>query len=394
MIRQVLILFLLLCLSLSSGAVNLDIALFYRHDITGLSFQAASGEYRLKGDYDHLGDYKPGVRFSISAKDGKVLISKGDSTLGTFRAIAFRGESFKNSFQIKPENTDIQKRIYDDDLKVLAEGEYLKIINHVGLEHYVAGVVQSEGGGSSNDVEFYQVQAITCRTYALNNHRKHLDKGFNLCDDVHCQVYKGKAQNSDILLAAMRTSGEVIIDESKRMISASFHSNCGGQTMNSEDVWSIATPYLKSVRDTFCSDMPHSSWKYKMPKNEWLEYLKKKHDYNLSKEGALDKVLAFQQENRKVFLADSIPLKAIRRDMDLNSTFFSISVQDSMVVFDGKGFGHGVGMCQEGAINMVKKGYSYKDIIHYYYRNVQIVNFHELPYLLEEFNKDNQEKVF
>ncbi|MGM0613139.1 MAG: SpoIID/LytB domain-containing protein [Bacteroidota bacterium] len=394
MLKQIILFFFSLLLSVSAYAVNLDVALFYQQDITSISLQATSGKYRLKGDYDHLGTYSPGVQLYIKAEDGRVLVTTADSVLGDYHAIAFRGESFMNSFRINPGNSNLSGRMYDDDLKITADGGYLKIVNHVGLEHYVAGVVQSEGGGSSKDVEFYQVQAITCRTYALNNHKKHAEEGFNLCDGVHCQVYKGKAKNSDILLAAMRTSGEVITDESKRMISASFHSNCGGQTVNSEDVWSIATPYLKSIKDTFCSDMPHAKWTYKMQKSEWLKYLENNYDYDLTEDGALDKILAFEQDQRKIFLADSIPLKKIRRDLDLKSTLFSVSVKDSMIVFNGKGFGHGVGMCQEGAINMVRKGYTYKDIIHYYYKNVKIVNYHELPYLLEEFNKKAQKQAF
>ena len=394
MIKQIITLFFVLLLSYTSMAVNLDVALFYQQDITSLSLQATSGKYRLKGDYTHLGDYSPGSQIDLKAQNGKVQVTIKDSVFGNYHAIAFRGESFMNSFQINPENSSLSKRLYDDDLKITATGGYLKIINHVGLEHYVAGVVQSEGGGSSKDVEFYQVQAITCRTYALNNHKKHTEEGFNLCDGVHCQVYKGKAKNSDILLAAMRTSGEVITDESKRMISASFHSNCGGQTVNSEDVWSIATPYLKSIRDTFCVEMPHAEWNFEMPKKEWLKYLEDTFDYDVSEEGALDEVLAFSQDKRKIFMADSIPLKKIRSDLNLNSTYFSLSVQDSMVVFEGKGFGHGVGMCQEGAINMVRQGYSYEDIIHYYYKNVEIVNYHELPYLLEEFNKQVKKQAF
>lgn len=394
MVLRTLLLTVVMLFTLSASALHLDVAIFYQQEVTAVSLESASGKYRLKGDYDHLGYYSPGTKLRIQAEKDQVRVHLGDSLLGLFRAIAFRGEGFMNSFRIKPLNLNMPTRVYDDDIKITASGGFLKLINHVGLEHYVAGVVQSEGGGSSKDVEFYQVQAITCRTYALNNHRKHLEEGFNLCDDVHCQAYKGKCVNSDILLATMRTSGEVIIDDSKRMISASFHSNCGGQTINSENVWSIATPYLKSIRDTFCCDMPHARWAHRMEKEKWLAYLQQKFSYDITKPGALDSVLAFKQANRRVYLAGDIPLKRIRYDLKLRSTFFSIHVEDNQVVFTGKGFGHGVGMCQEGAIKMAHLGYSYADIIHFYYRNVRIVNYHELPYLLEEFREQSQKTAF
>ncbi|MFO8087612.1 MAG: SpoIID/LytB domain-containing protein [Bacteroidales bacterium] len=394
MLYRLLFVVFLTLYSVSLHALHLDIALFYSRDVTEVEFSSVSGEYRLKGDYDHLGIHRAGAVFKAVAIKNRIHIYKNDSLLGNYRAMAFRGESFMNSFRIDPKLLDIDPRIYDNDLKLIAQKGKLQIINHVELELYVAGVVQAEGGGSSKDVEFYQVQAITCRTYALNNHRKHLHEGFHLCDGVHCQVYKGKAVNSNILLATMRTSGEVITDNEQQMISASFHSNCGGQTMNSEQVWSIATPYLKSLRDTFCQTMPNAKWLKRMPQNEWLDYLKEKFSYDISGQGALDAVLAFQQNERKEFLAHHIPLKTIRSDLNMRSTFFEISVDGNDVVFEGRGYGHGVGLCQEGAIKMAELGYSYTDIIHYYYQNVDIVNYHNLPYLIEEFRSQKNHSSF
>ena len=164
--------------------------------------------------------------------------------------------------------------------------------------------------------------------------------------------------------------------------------------MNSEDVWSIPTPYLKSVKDTFCRHMPNATWTYSMPKSKWLKYLQKKYDYDISKPGALDSVLIFEQNERKRFLAPNIPLKTIRYDLNLKSAFFDIHVKNNTMVFKGRGYGHGVGLCQEGAINMAHLGYSYRDIIHYYYRNVQIVNYHKLPYLLDELLGDSDKTPF
>ncbi len=394
MLARLLLNIILITCFTTAAAVELNIAIYHQSSITAVDLESASGKYRLKGDYDHLGHYMPGTGLHIKADNNRVLVFRNDTLLGDYHAVAFRGEGFMNSFRINPGNTLMEERVYDDDIRITAKAGFLRMINHVGLEHYVAGVVQSEGGGSSKDVEFYQVQAITCRTYALNNYRKHLGEGFNLCDAVHCQVYKGKCVNSDILLATMRTSGEVVVNENKQMISASFHSNCGGQTINSEDVWSIATPYLKSIRDTFCCDMPHAHWTHELPRDQWLNYLEQRFNYKPENNGERDSVLMFSQKNRRVNLAVDIPLKTVRNDLGLKSTFFEIREEGDKVIFTGKGFGHGVGMCQEGAIKMAHLGYSYRDIIHFYYRNVRIVNYHELPYLLEEFRQEQKKSNF
>src|SRR5208337_2379392 len=97
-------------------------------------------------------------------------------------------------------------------------------------------------------------------TYALKNSRKHITEGYNLCDMVHCEVYKGRCTKPEIILAVSKTSGEVIVDKDNQLINAAFHANCGGQTVNSEDVWSKSATYLKSVNDTFCINMPKARW--------------------------------------------------------------------------------------------------------------------------------------
>ncbi|MFO8053984.1 MAG: SpoIID/LytB domain-containing protein [Bacteroidales bacterium] len=376
-------------LSLSVSAINLDIALFYQDDITTAEVEITSGTYRIKGDYDHLGKYTSGTLIRLSADNEQVVVTVADSVMGKYRAVAFRGERYMNNFRINPVRASLEERFYDDDLKITAQNGYLRMINQVGLEKYIAGVVQSEGGGSSKNIDYYQVQAITCRTFALNNVKKHKEEGFHMCDGVHCQVYKGRAVNSDILMAVMRTSGEVIVDENNQMILAAFHSNCGGQTNNSEDVWSIPLSYLKSVSDTFCVHMPNARWKFRISRKRWLDYLAETHHYDRDDAGALDSVLMFRQDERKKYLIKDIRLRAIRDDLGLASAFFDIQVEQDSVVFTGKGYGHGVGLCQEGAMKMAQSGYSYDEIIRYYYYNVRIVNYHELPYLLEEFRKDS-----
>ena len=96
---------------------------------------------------------------------------------------------------------------------LFSENGSLKVRNEVELENYVAGVVEMEAG-SNHTLEYYKVQAIICRTYALSNLRRHETERYNLCDNVHCQVYKGNNRlNQQITEATLQTKNLVLVDK-------------------------------------------------------------------------------------------------------------------------------------------------------------------------------------
>ena len=117
--------------------------------------------------------------------------------------------------------------------------------------------MQAEAG-KGHWLEYYKLQSVSCRTYALANKRRHAGEGFEVCDATHCQVFHGRNKQDSIRLAVALTRDLVVVDSDIRLIHATFHSNCGGETMNAEDVWSKSEPYLISTIDTFCLHEPHS----------------------------------------------------------------------------------------------------------------------------------------
>jgi stage II sporulation protein D len=272
----------------------------------------------------------------------------------------------------------LNQRLYDDDIQLSLWNNSFYFINQVELENYVAGVVESEGGQKAN-IEYYKTQAVICRTYALENLNRHLNENYNLCDDVHCQAFKGKSlSNFDIPEAVESTAGMVIIDSSLNLITAGFYSNCGGQTVNSEDVWLRSRAYLRSITDTFCLHQKNSVWEKKIPSYKWKQYL---NSNGFSITDTSSAVFSFNQPSRKVYYkinGDSMALRKIRLDWNLRSTFFNIKADGQNIVLSGRGYGHGVGLCQEGAMIMAKRGYSYQEIIKYYYKNTTIVNLRSL----------------
>ena len=364
----------------NAKAIYLDVQIFHGQRIQEVSFAINSGKYNILADGVALDALFKGEEVRLRLVNDSIEFLKQGKNIGTFKSIKFQGVSFINAFMFMALTPNLGARFYDDNLFITAETGQMKIINNVELEHYVAGVVQSESGGSNDNIEYFFVQAIISRTYALVNYLKHKEEGFNLCDGVHCQYYLGRCRNADIARAVARTGGDVIVDKDNRMISAAFHSNCGGQTVNSEDIWSIPTSYLKSIPDTFCLHESNASWEYKMSQKEWLNFLKTKYNYPVNDTVMLRKALLFNQPERLVNFSGNIPLKYLRYDLKIRSTFFSIHPQGDSIVFQGRGYGHGVGLCQQGAINMVKLGYGYKDVIRHYYTDVRIIHYSELKY--------------
>jgi len=372
--------FILIFLVECTFAVDFDVRIFCNSHLKTILITPLSGKYVISNENKKVTDLYKNNSVELSVKDGKISISKQGEDIGLYSSLDFSAEGFLNTFIIKCEDPYIKERVYDDGIKISVENGFLKVINKVEIEHYVAGVVESEGGIKKN-LEFLKLQAIISRTYAISNIRKHLKNDeYNFCDDVHCQLYRGRCTNSMIMMATSQTAGDIIIDNSNKPISAAFHSNCGGETANSEDVWSITTTYLKSVKDTFCLKQSQARWEMKISKKEWLDYLSKKFNYPVHDSAMVVKATTFTQKDRKINFDDNpnIPLKTIRYDWKMKSAFFSIEDHGDTLFIKGRGFGHGVGLCQEGAMRMVDYGWTFKDIIKYYYKDVSIINMSDL----------------
>lgn len=376
--RTIFLVFSLLLANMAFGGTFIDIKIFTGYSINSFTFTPVSGKYSVFDADKKVVDILRDDVVTFKIKNDTIVVTKGAKQYGKFTSLNISGSGLLNNFKIKPSNTNVQERNYDDNLQITVLDGYFLIINQVEIENYVAGVVQSEGGGSVKDNDFYLVQAITCRTYALNNMKKHAKEGFNLCDSVHCQQYLGRCKSNEILAATFKTAGDVIVDKNEKMISAAFHANSGGQTVNSEDIWKISTSYLKSVNDTFSLSMPSAKWEYKILQTNWLDYLASRFNYPINDPEKRNYALTFKQDTRKVYFADSILLSTIRYDLGLKSTWFSIEQQGANMVFKGRGYGHGVGLSQQGAIRMAHLGYNYLEIIKFYYKDVEVVNYDEL----------------
>lgn len=269
--------------------------------------------------------------------------------------------------------------VHAGSLHFLVERGRIRCILEAPLERYLQGVLSAESG-KGHHPEYYRAQAIVSRTYTVQAEGRHRMQGFDLCDAVHCQAYHGLGTVNDTLeFAVESTASTVLVDRSGRPITAAFHSNCGGYTQGAENVWQRRLEYLVGVPDTFCLAMPHAQWTQAVPSEAWRNWLD-------ARRGSGSSRTTFLPNERMDLLPDSggrIRAAEARTAFGLQSSYF-VTVDDGMEVrFMGHGFGHGVGLCQEGAMERARHGSTAADILHHYYTGVRLTSLDALDVFLE-----------
>lgn len=372
--KRLLSILALLLLAVTAHADKVRVRLYSTNSISQINISFDLGSYNLYADGNNLLEdfVGEGRSVNIRAEGKKLHVSVNETDYGTFSTLRLEATDTACILCLNPVGNSIKQRTYEGDLEVsvLKNGKML-LINNIEFETYIAGVVQSEIYGKQTDI--FRIQSIISRTWALRNIQKHKADGYNFCDNVHCQAYLNRCVRPDIMLGAIQSSGETLVDTLGNLIETPFHSNSGGETANSEDVWRNALPYLRSVSDTFSYSMKQSDWTKTLSADRWVNYFANTHHINTADSLLLDTLLHFTQEHRQARLLN-IPLTRIRVDFQLKSTFFSVTFDSTSnnVILHGHGYGHGVGLSQEGAIRMVNLGISYDSVLRHYYTGAQL----------------------
>ncbi|MCL2327087.1 MAG: SpoIID/LytB domain-containing protein [Bacteroidetes bacterium] len=367
----------LLFSSLCATAQNINIRIYSDNALTEFTFTATEGKYDII-DHDKIilslaeGETAT-IRFA-----GSKLLKINEKEYKIHSNLHIRGATQSNTFTIASPRKRFATRTFDNDLFIRLNANTMTLINDVQFDKYLAGVIEAEGG-SKAQLEYYKAQAVLCRSYAARYYEKHLAEGYNLCDGVHCQAFKGRCKTPLILEAALATSGIVVVDTDGRIISATFFANSGGQTVNSEDIWSGGSHYyLRSKPDPYSVGKPGYEWQKTYSEPEWRMYLLTKGFF------VLDTVaydFTFNQPERMKFFKfygqdKLLELKTMRTDLQLRSTFFSVEHDSAnkKIILNGKGYGHGVGLSQEGAMAMAEQNFKFDEIINFYFTNVRLKN--------------------
>lgn len=315
-------------------------------------------------------------------------------------------------------------------------GNDMAAINVLNVEHYLYSVVSKEMSPSWN-AEALKAQAVAARTFTITNFNKYANYDFNLDNTTNSQAYGGvKAEDYRTTAAVNATAGE-IVKYNGSPASIYYFAASGGKTANSEDVWSSALPYLRSVDDPYENpdQSPHSRWKVTYTKQQLKDLLSKKGvnigditdvqaeyaasghalkitivgtsgskaytkdnirsalslkstNFDLIKDGGTTKVSAIDASQTQIAieLNESISVMSANgiSPLKTNPTILSATgthtptvntTPPGTYVFSGGGWGHGIGMSQWGAKGMADNGFTYKQILTHYYTGVQVEKY-------------------
>ena len=270
----------------------------------------------------------------------------------------------------------------------VADGDDRRI-QTIRLEDYVRGTVPAEMPLAEPDAavaeRLARLQAILARTYALAHRGRHAHQGFDLCATTHCQVYRPPdrqpAAVARLVAAAVDRTRGLIISDGNGPIQALFHADCGGHTSSASAVWGGSAPaYLAGVRDSFCLTTPRDDWRLALDRDHLRRILNTTSDTAVGRH--LDQIAVLTRDpagratrvsvtGEKHVVVRGERLRAvINRQLGpraFRSARFSVKQQADRVLFSGQGFGHGVGLCQTGAIVQARHGESVAAILAHYY---------------------------
>ncbi len=303
-----------------------------------------------------------------------VSLELNGTPLGVFAHAALVNMDPEARFSLELTSPAGKTQVYDGNLSLYVDFGRLMTNNLVDQELYVAGVALAEIGGYA-ELEMYKAQILLIRTYLLANGSRHITEGYNLCDQTHCQAYQGSAfRYPKIGQAAKATQGLVLVDRSGRLINSVFHANCGGETASAGDVWLVHNDYLRARRDPYCRRSRGAVWRATVPLEKWKHFLQSKgvRTAQIGKGG-----YNFRSDRREALYTLSggvaVPFRDLREYFKLKSAWFDVRVVGDKVQLEGRGYGHGIGLCQEGAMRMAVEGKTVEEIVAFYLSGVRVV---------------------
>lgn len=333
-------------------------------------------------------------------KDGNRLkFSTGD---GNRLMLNISGKTFNAAyFELKPavgESTVFYKgKNYYGFLIIKPDGNSIRIINRIPLEDYLKGVVPAEmpAGKGESYLQALKAFAICARTYAINRMNKN-NSFFDVYLDTRDQVYGGAGNEKELTSQAVDETNGFILTYDGNPAKVYYHSSCGGHTEDARLVFGVKdSPYLDGVKDgdpPNCSIASNFIWEERYSEKIFIERLIAAglidhKNYSLKdieinsrdKSGRVNDLeirLASEDNDDKVVHISGNHIRSVIRTSDnsniLKSTLFNISFEGGTIIISGKGYGHGVGLCQWGAIHQSIDGKNYKSILSFYFPGTEV----------------------
>jgi len=371
--RRALLIILFLIPALA-GFSQISIRIFARTRPSALFFTADRGSFVLHDGAEGEVRLSTGDVMAVSMAGERIIYRTLSGTGGAADSLTFIPAASDALFSLRAPGGEEPQKILEGTLKIKPFPGSLQILNITTVENCLPGVVRAEAG-KFGPSDYFRAQAVVARTYIYRNIDRHELDGYNLCDDVHCQVYPGVVTDSVIVNACRATAGKVITDRDSLLIEAAFHGNCGGETASSADVWLAGYPYLVSVKDPWCSYSASSTWNRTIPREDWNSFLRSKGitpggegELYAGKEPGRGRIIRRTSQGR------TVTSEEIRIRFGLRSAYFTLMPAGDSIAISGRGYGHGVGLCQDGAKHMAEKKMTYDRIAGFYYPGTLIVD--------------------
>src|SRR5439155_15114864 len=248
--------------------------------------------------------------------------------------------------------------------------------------------------------------AIAIRTYALKNRGRHAKDGYDFCTATHCQRFlggdptvreganakMGTLPDGRVSAAVRATEGQILTDDRGQPVDAYFGASCGGETANIAALWGTRpSQYLAGVRDEYCASGPHATWTDRIARADLLRALQSDARTNVGTR--LDRVVISKRDEtgRAEFITLEGEHRKQVRGWDfkiivgrvlgwslLKSSRFEVACAGSNFIFHGSGFGHGLGLCQEGAHVMAARGSTCQRILEKYFPGARVGHDREI----------------
>lgn len=256
----------------------------------------------------------------------------------------------------------------------------LQAVNQVPLEQYLYGIVPQEMPYTWSR-EALMAQAVASRTYVLYNRTRNKHKSYDVTASAASQVYGGiDAERTVTTSAVDATRGQVMAFDG-RLVAAYFHADSGGHTEDARFVWDVDIPYLKGAPDKFSENSSESAWQCRLSFDQISKKLKQAgvavgavRRVRVLEKSPTGRVLKIQvvSDTGDVILSGN-HFRVNLGPTCIRSTCFQVTSHPKGIFMSGKGYGHGVGMSQLGAARMAEKGFTYRQILGYYYPGVAVI---------------------
>ena len=325
-----------------------------------------------------------------------------------------------------------QTMVYEGALRIVVEADKIVAINELPVERYLRSVISSEMSATAS-LEFLKAHAVISRSWLLAQmeKRRRLNSGqdsffsfikkddeiirwhdredhtiFDVCADDHCQRYQGIVSENGVMAeeAVNQTRGQVLLYDGD-ICDARFSKCCGGVTEEFQYCWEdTPKPYLVSINDPYCNthdlhilsqvlkgyDQETSDfyrWTVEYTQEELSELVsrKLKDDFGQitdliplerGKSGRIWK-LKIVGTKKTLTIGKELEIRRALSETHLLSSNFDVTKNKKVFILNGRGWGHGVGLCQIGAAVMGEQGKTYDKILLFYYRNAEIQRLYE-----------------